>query len=483
MRAQTTLLTHLAGGTVTSLTCLGETVLAATPVGVFRAASSTLHWESADAPAAMPDAYAVATALQGGTEPTAWAGTQDGLYRSTDAGRTWARSLACEGVPCVTTTGTGAVLAGTASDGVVRSTDGGDSWTRASSGLLDLSVTALLFVDGRHGPLGLAGTGAGLYLSYHDGRAWRLVESLGEELVVEALAAGAQPDGTPAILAATTSGLLHSNDEGASWHSVAVPGADGVSVLAFAGLDRPQRAVLAAGARVWLSEDAGLRWSELTRAAGPILAMAFLPGTAGRRLVLGLAGGGACLVIIDGGASGCEPVNDGLRAAFVTALAASAGGVVTALTSDCAVLTSVDGGSTWDREEPAPGASGYRIALAAGGTGRPGCWVTTSAGLFRRGSGSGWRGVSLPGRCEPALALTPADESNDAGVLTAVGSQILYSTDDGRTWSQVALLPPGRSVVDLVTSPEAWASAAVFVVTRGSEGGHDDESELWLEDC
>lgn len=79
----------------------------------------------------------------------------------------------------VTTTKSGAVLTGFCEDGIYRSTDNGRSWQQSDSGIKPCDINTL-FVSSKG--VVLAGTGRGIYWSDDDGQSWKLAD-IGPETI------------------------------------------------------------------------------------------------------------------------------------------------------------------------------------------------------------------------------------------------------------------------------------------------------------
>jgi photosystem II stability/assembly factor-like uncharacterized protein len=142
-----------------------------------------------------------------------FAGTDSGVYLSTDEGAHWnpARSGLAEGfVRCFVSNGSD-LFAGT-DGGVYRTTNAGGLWTAINNGLPSGTVYALLYFN----PILMAGTDFGIYNSTDDGVTW---ES----------ASGGLPDwnevfdlkakGTT-LFAGTLGGAFRSTDSGGSWTAI-----------------------------------------------------------------------------------------------------------------------------------------------------------------------------------------------------------------------------------------------------------------------
>ncbi len=99
------------------------------------------------------------------------AGTDEGLYLSTNGGNGWARLPGLTGtVWCLLEDAHGVLYAGTGERGVYRSTDGGSSWLAVNNGLACLAARAL--VCDSSGVLYAGTFGGGVYRSTDGGVAW-----------------------------------------------------------------------------------------------------------------------------------------------------------------------------------------------------------------------------------------------------------------------------------------------------------------------
>ncbi len=163
-----------------------DDIYVGTTRGIFRSDDDGATWE----PVLLGDT--AITALKAGADGVIYAGGRGLIYRSADAGATWSRHPLGMDVPVweIEVTPTGTVLAGTGDiydqgeigyydgDGIYRSTDGGITWNRSVAGITGPLYIGALTVA----PNGLvyAGTadayrtdGAGLFVSDDDGRSWR----------------------------------------------------------------------------------------------------------------------------------------------------------------------------------------------------------------------------------------------------------------------------------------------------------------------
>ena len=170
----------------------------------------------------------------------------DGVYRSTDQGRTWmnvglaaTRQISAVRIhpndpDVVYVAAQGDRWKGTAERGIYRTRDGGKNWSlvlkgeNASSGASDLSMDATnprilyaAFWDAQRTPWQVrsGGAGSGIWKSLDGGDTWkRLAEGLPKLMGKIGVAVSpANPDRVYAIIEADKGGLFRSDDAGATW--------------------------------------------------------------------------------------------------------------------------------------------------------------------------------------------------------------------------------------------------------------------------
>jgi photosystem II stability/assembly factor-like uncharacterized protein len=235
----------------------------------------------------------LSVALLGGT---ILAGTDDGIFARTPAGRAWDRvAVRLDGKsvrPRVTellVLPSGSVLAATP-DGVIRSPDGGESWTQPT--LANASDISALAVSPRNPNLLVAATRSGVFRSGDGGRSWRRV-SLPLDVSMHALSF--LPSDDRVVFATTTGGLFRSADRGATWRRVngGVPHSDltGIAI-------RPDGRTLYVSDFTWggifRSTDGGATWERMpTDGLGSdrVWAMSIDPVAPDRLLAASSAGG------------------------------------------------------------------------------------------------------------------------------------------------------------------------------------------------
>ena len=153
------------------------------------------------------------------------------------------------------------VYAGSAS-GVYKSTDAGRTWRAMNSGLIDPYVVDLA-IDQRNPRVLYAGTAdfaaetSSVFKSMNAGRTWRRIRSTDNYEYVDALAL--HPRSSHVVYAGTDDGVYKSSDAGASWRKVKT--ARRVFTIA---LDprKPATVYAGSGGGVFKSTDAGRSWQK-----------------------------------------------------------------------------------------------------------------------------------------------------------------------------------------------------------------------------
>lgn len=280
-----------------------------------------------------------------------------GVWRTADGGDTWAPTGTLQAWESRAATGTGDRLLAGSDGGVFASTDAGASWVRASAGLRAMSPAALAHHPTDTGTLLAAGSWGQLFRTSDGGATWsRSVPQVGAWVRGFAWDAA---DPRRVYAAADLFGLLRSEDGGVSWarvtgfsgtvKAVAVGGGSPGVVWAATsypgglyrsvdgGLTFGRLAAFPAGA-----EPGGLaadRWSALVAWVGA--AVSGTPAAAG---LYTTGDGGASFTQVAGTASlsGAD-----LRMTATSPLDLWASG-------SSAVWHSTDGGATWPRVTPSP---------------------------------------------------------------------------------------------------------------------------------
>lgn len=243
----------------------------------------------------------------------AFAGTDDGLFVSRDAGRTWSASLTTGAARVQSLLAAeGRIHAGTRSAGVLVSDDAGRMWRPMNEGLTDRNVRSLaaqgpliyagtdekgvfLLRNGRWAPLDgdlppraqvfdLAATDGWVYAAlYANGlhraragsRGW---ERVGDVTPLEVVARGAN-----LIAGYNPGGIRHSADAGATWRRAAgLPGRAPIWVLGEAG---PNVLAGTSPCAIVVSSDRGASWRPGNTGLPPHAAVIAVAGSSAYTLV------------------------------------------------------------------------------------------------------------------------------------------------------------------------------------------------------
>lgn len=192
-------------------------------------------------------------------------GTHEGIYRSTDAGRTWAfAELAGNDAMNMAQRGGDTVWAA-GHEVLARSPDGGASWQDVRpEGLPGLDVHGFAVDPREPSTVYAAIAGQGLFRSSDNGQSFALVSS---EVGPGVMALAVTPDGR--ILAGEMErGLMVSADRGKTWKLTLEAGLMGLAVN-----PDDSRRIIATGPGILLSEDGGRNWRQvlpIEQSAGPV---------------------------------------------------------------------------------------------------------------------------------------------------------------------------------------------------------------------
>jgi photosystem II stability/assembly factor-like uncharacterized protein len=221
-----------------------------------------------------------------------YAGTRNGIFKSTDAGATWtvaSKGLGPTGVWVRSLAVTSdAVYAGTNDNGVYKSTDGGAIWFPASAGLpapVVLSPNVGALVADPSSPNRIwAGTNRGVYLTTNGGLTWQ-ERRRGLPFDVASRGLALAPDGKTLYVTNLRS-IFKTTNQGKKWVRVS-NGLTGGSVGDVVLDPTNPSIVFAAGPGLWKSTNGGASWTQIAPKMfdGGVLALAWQ----GTRLFAGLA--------------------------------------------------------------------------------------------------------------------------------------------------------------------------------------------------
>jgi len=267
------------GGHVFELERSGTGMLAATSHGVFSSGDG-MAWS--DSSTGITNLTLAGLAVSPVDADVLFAATDEGVFRSPDAGISWSRCSESKQTLSVLVLLDGrTVLAGTSDGSVLRSVDGGDHWIAVSRGIPGVRVSIL--ASRSTGPtMVYAGTDGGFAVSNDAGLTWEPrniglvattpVGSPTPRTEIAALLPDAATPGT-VILSLLGQGLYVTRDDGNRWKrlqsSMDTPWVDSLAVdeqtgQFYAGTDTEG---------VYVSQDGGTRWSRSSSGLSTILSV------------------------------------------------------------------------------------------------------------------------------------------------------------------------------------------------------------------
>ena len=462
---------------------------------------------------------------------TLYAGTNGGMFRSTNGGGAWhpanaGINPATIGALILVQTQSSVLYAGTTA-GVFRTINGANNWVLSNTGLTTLNVQALAVNPANSGIVYAGTRGGGVFKSVNAAGSWQPTGGLPSPNVG---ALAVDHDGN--VYAGTEdAGLFKSTDAGATWLPVGPGLTDPViQSITLDVLNPGTIYVTTLNGGVFKTIDAGGTW--LARNAGlPRLDVRALavdraqPGTLYAATFVGMAksvdGGanwvaantgltvlGCCIagafsVAVDpsatstvyagtnsehgvfkstNAAASWTPASIGLDAANAAALLidSSAHARVFAATQTGAVYRSEDAGGHWLASN-----SGFRTIVATSIAQDPSnpstMYVGTAGGTIRSvyksvNGGTTWTDLGLASATAvQAVAIDPAAPSTVyAGTA---GSGILKSSNGGATWSPINLGLSNLTVQALAVHPNV--AGTVYAGTRGGVFGSTDGGAHW----
>ncbi len=444
--------------------------------------------------------------------------TYDGLFRSTDGGRSW-RSVD-PGRSIVKFASLGGTLYAATSTGVIASTDVGASWTVAQA--TTSGVATVVAVNG----VVFAGTDDGT-LYRGSGASWtRVGQAPGgiHQIAVDP----ATPEVVFVVSQEPNTGntsppnLYSSHDGGATWGAAIDwnPKHNATQALAFSAVVPHRLYVASDFTTSWTDDGVAFALAAMAYDVRELYLMPNAQGTDDRCLVAsdqGIAVADTCSVA----GSTVTGLGAGLSTNLIHDFAVTPDGkTVLAVVQDAVGVVTIDGGQTWSRTpgifevahvaiDPADPQNCYaintigmnvmrsvdgchRFAQAATlkgpqttSTGNvfafdpsaPGdvyVIAQTPAGVYRSSGGGAFDAVAWPFAHPTLVAFAPHDGHH---VIVGDGATLHVSRDGGTTW-QTATGLPQHGVAAAAISPSsddrvlvAWLDAGVVTVYRSQDGG------------
>ncbi|HEX8619835.1 MAG TPA: hypothetical protein VF911_19805 [Thermoanaerobaculia bacterium] len=449
----------------------GEVVYAATESGLYRSNDAGRTWAAryVELPARIN-----AVAIDPRDAEIVYIGTIDGLRRSTDGGVSWDR-VRSETVDAVFVDGAGIVWAAFTDSGLLKSADRGATWQPGGSSLVMRDFAgagSTLFSVANEQVYRLGGGATG----------WQRVFSTSGAGITEVALSPAAPQ----TVYAGGNAVYRSTDGGTNWKKVLDrPSTSDFLTDVIVDPDRAGVVVVVFTHDVFISENSGDTWRSLGTDPNELWAAAFV-GNGEKTLLAGALGG--VLRRVD---EQWVPSSQGISGADIKAL--HLGPISYAAAENTGLFSSADGGATW--RPIAEGQIPFSFAVDFTnsstlyvGTGGNGILKSTDAGatFTRVGPFSTINSVAAHGSTVYATAAEFVLVSRDAGATwsTAYHSEffanirrvaidpsvpsIAYTTsnpvamtlDEGRTWATTSAKGDFRTLLIVPGSPSTVYVAA-----------------------
>jgi photosystem II stability/assembly factor-like uncharacterized protein len=413
------------------------------------------------------------------TPSVVYAGTSQGLYKTTDGGTTWTQkrdSIGDRSIRAIVIDPTTPTMVWVAvNNGVHRSLDGGDDFTRLVTGLSDTDVEHLVQASST---MLYAGTDSGVFVSSDSGATWSA--SSGSPIFVESMAVD-PADPSTVFVGSTAGSLSRTTDGGTSWASrrTGLPNSSAVVDISFGSTSSILFAALD-GDGLYTTTDAGANWSLVGGGTGMTtekpLAVKMHPSN-GSRAWVGSAGG--VFATTDGGTTWTRFSTSAPGRVSVRALARSAT-TPTAVyaATDSGLFASTDGATTWTARND--GLTELELtAVAIDPAVSTTVYVgTEDSGVFKStNGGTSWTATNN-GLTDLDVTALLVDPSNASTVYAGTDSTgVFKSTDAGATWTAV-----NSGLTDLrVECLAAHPTQAVLLVgtTAGGVFRSTDDAATW----
>ena len=242
--------------------------------GLFRWNVRNQDWHNLYEALQLPDALvtpAVALSPAFPEDHTIYAGTNGGVLRSEDGGKSWVLGNMPKPPPVITVLlpspnfeKDGIIFAGSMEDGVLRSPDRGTQWHRWNFGLVDLHILTMAISPNFAKDQTLwVGADTGLFRSINGGRSWRPLNFPSEIAPVLTLAVSPAYPNEEVLFAGTEMhGLYVSRDDGKSWERLAAEVFPETvnTVLVDADQNGALRLAVATDSDLYVSYDGGNTW-------------------------------------------------------------------------------------------------------------------------------------------------------------------------------------------------------------------------------
>jgi photosystem II stability/assembly factor-like uncharacterized protein len=343
------------------------------------------------------------------------------------------------------------LLAGSYGNGIFRSTDNGRSWHPSSRGLTNLTIQRLLPTATRHI---FAATRSGIFHSDDEGQSWQPANTGLPSLEAQGLVA--DTNGPSVYVAVTGAGVFRTTDAGESWQARStglkslmvqslIVGAEGKTLLA-----------ATADGSIWQSGDEGQSWDVVSQVPVPSGASMNAIYRAGERLFAALGGKG--LQRSDDGGQTWVVSDQGLHDLYVRVLVADPAGPDLFVGTDRGIFRSTDDGRTWNLA----GKANLIIEAIVAGPDHHTLFVGTPSGIFRSDDGGTSWLASSEGLTGVNVTTVVAGADSNYVFAGTSGGGVFRSDDRGQTWHPVNTGLASLFIQTLVSGPDRQS---LFVAT------------------
>jgi photosystem II stability/assembly factor-like uncharacterized protein len=477
----------LGGGLVFSLAVdpdvPGVVYAAATVGGIYRSTDAARTWQWRGVPVPAFDAW-TAVIVAPGDAQRLYATTQPFqsaaglLYTSGDGGAHWQELFSRPaGFNAVAASPDGTLLVAGKDAEVHRSVDGGQTWSLVLDAEEGSFHTLQIGFDPLAPQIAYAGAPGGLWRSTDGGATWAKTGTGPGGQPLEQVSALAFPGTAPGFLYAVAENrLFRSEDGGLTWSGGALLAAGGQGLAVD---PRDPRTVYVAGFIVSVSHDGGDTVSALPQPDTGVytgrLAVALSPA-APDTLYLAVTSVGV-IVSPDAGEHWTLSEQRGLSALLVSRgdfLAAPSGRLYQEPFDGLGLFRSLDRGATWSPLAPLPGPL-FELAEEAGAPQH--LWAASNPLFHSADGGASWTPVRLSTTSTQVASPAPR-------VILAGGCGLQRSADGGRTWKKQFTCAPAQGKVDIITKlgvPPGWPGA-VWAEIESRRSGQSTRKVLLSRD-
>jgi len=427
------------GSMIWSLAISGSNVFAGTYEGIYRSTNNGKNWTTVNNGLIISTNNSVTAFAVSGTNILAgiYGVNGGGVYLSTNNGTNWTavnNGLTNTYIETLAVSGTN-LFAGT-DDGLFLSTNNGTNWTSVNDSIKNNAIVSIV-ISGNNV---FAGTNTGrIFLSTNSGTSWTQVfNDLKNSYVKSLVVSGG-------IIFASTwdDGIFQSTDNGANWTKngltnyyaiLSAPSGENLYAWTYYGV-------------FFLSTDNGTSWKEIDSSIPNSQHITTL-AVSGSYLFAGTTGG--VFLSTDNGAT-WSTGNNGSPNTYIHSLAASGTNLFAAV-DQAGVSLSSDNGSSWAATNNGLSTANVYTLTASGNN----LFAGTSGGVFlSTDNGSSWTAINN-GIMHQSVTSFAFSGTNIFAGTSDVGSpfgNIYISTNNGTNWTEVAKgIPDGGSVSALAIS-------------------------------